>query len=98
VGETRVDLLHFLEDLRDAYPGAAEETPRTSPSVAESAVPPASEAVVPSTGGARRPARYGLSIQFEAKPDDAELARLVETTIWINEAHPAYRRAAASRS
>jgi hypothetical protein len=26
------------------------------------------------------------------------LARLVETTIWINEAHPAYRRAAASRS
>src|ERR1700682_1752291 len=26
VGETRVDLLHLLEDLRDAYPGAAEET------------------------------------------------------------------------
>ena len=26
------------------------------------------------------------------------MARLVETTVWINEAHPAYRRAAASRS
>jgi len=26
VGETRVDLLHLLEDLRDAYPGPAEET------------------------------------------------------------------------
>ena len=26
VGETRVDLLHLLEDLRDAYPGALEET------------------------------------------------------------------------
>src|SRR3972149_6758214 len=26
VGETRVDLLHLFEDLRDAYPGAAEET------------------------------------------------------------------------
>src|ERR1700730_14979610 len=26
VGETRVDLLHLLEDLRDAYPGAAEES------------------------------------------------------------------------
>src|SRR5207237_5393379 len=26
MGETRVDLLHLLEDLRDAYPGAAEET------------------------------------------------------------------------
>jgi HSP90 family molecular chaperone len=26
MGETRVDLLHLLEDLRDAYPGSAEET------------------------------------------------------------------------
>ncbi|MGH2357225.1 MAG: ATP-binding protein, partial [Candidatus Limnocylindria bacterium] len=26
MGETRVDLLHLLEDLRDAYPGPAEET------------------------------------------------------------------------
>ena len=26
MGETRVDLIHLLEDLRDAYPGAAEET------------------------------------------------------------------------
>jgi hypothetical protein len=26
VGETRVDFLHLLEDLRDAYPGSIEET------------------------------------------------------------------------
>src|SRR5206468_10595631 len=26
MGETRVDLLHLLEDLRDAYPGSLEET------------------------------------------------------------------------
>src|SRR5947199_1199369 len=26
MGETRVDLLHLLEDLRDAYAGALEET------------------------------------------------------------------------
>src|SRR5215831_19416574 len=26
MGETRVDLLHLLEDLRDAYTGALEET------------------------------------------------------------------------
>jgi HSP90 family molecular chaperone len=26
MGETRVDLLHLLENLRDAYPGALEET------------------------------------------------------------------------
>ncbi|MGH7664678.1 MAG: hypothetical protein ACRENI_10350 [Gemmatimonadaceae bacterium] len=47
---------------------------------------------------ARRPTRVGLTIQFETRPDDSELARLVETTVWVNDAHPAYRRAAASRS
>ena len=40
----------------------------------------------------------GLTIQFESRPDDAELERLVETTIWVNDAHPAYVRAAGSRS
>jgi Histidine kinase-, DNA gyrase B-, and HSP90-like ATPase len=49
-------------------------------------------------GRGRRPGRYGLSIQFAARPDDAELARLIDTTVWVNEAHPAYRRAVASRS
>ena len=40
----------------------------------------------------------GLAIQFESRSEDAELARLVESTVWINEAHPAFRRAVASRS
>jgi len=47
---------------------------------------------------ARRPARYGLSVQFEEHRGDPELGRLVESTVWVNEAHPAYRRAVASRS
>jgi hypothetical protein len=85
-----------LDAAADAGPG--EELATSAPSVAGSAAPAASETAVPSAGGTRRPARYGLSIQFESRPDDAELARLVETTIWINEAHPAYRRAATSRS
>ena len=29
---------------------------------------------------------------------DAALSRLVESTVWVNEAHPAYGRAVASRS
>jgi hypothetical protein len=37
-------------------------------------------------------------VQFESRPDDAELGRLVDSTIWINDAHPAYLRATASRS
>lgn len=49
-------------------------------------------------GRGRRPERYGLSIQFAARPDDAELARLIDATVWVNEVHPAYRRAVASRS
>lgn len=48
--------------------------------------------------GRRRPARYGLLVQFESRPGDTELARLVDSTIWINDAHPAYVRASASRS
>jgi hypothetical protein len=51
-----------------------------------------------SVPGRRRPARYGLLVQFESRPDESELGRLVDSTIWINDAHPAYVRASASRS
>jgi hypothetical protein len=78
----------------------------------ERPAPPTAEHEPPSTAGGqppgighlagelprRRPARYGLAIQFEARPDDPELARLIESTVWINESHPAYRRAILSRS
>ena len=43
-------------------------------------------------------ARYGLLVQFESRAGDQELARLVDSTIWINEAHPAYTRSVASRA
>ena len=46
----------------------------------------------------RRPAHYGLDIQFEDRPDDIEIGRLTESTVWVNRAHPAYRRAQASHS
>jgi len=54
--------------------------------------------VLPGSAGARRPAHYGLDIQFEDRPDDVDLGRLMESTVWVNRAHPAYRRALASRS
>ncbi|MGH7266954.1 MAG: hypothetical protein ACREMB_19200, partial [Candidatus Rokuibacteriota bacterium] len=69
---------------------APEDRP---PAASGSSEPPA-----PAASGPRRPTRYGLSIQFEARPDDPELGRLVESTVWVNEAHAAYRRAVASRS
>jgi hypothetical protein len=57
-----------------------------------------SAAGLETVAGRRRPARYGLVVQFESRPADPELGRLVDSTIWINDAHPAYTRAVASRS
>ena len=37
-------------------------------------------------------------MHFESRPAILELGRLVDNTIWINDAHPAYTRAVASRS
>jgi hypothetical protein len=53
---------------------------------------------LPGARGPRRPGRYGLGIQFEERPEDPALARLVESTIRVNAAHPAHRRAVAARS
>jgi hypothetical protein len=53
---------------------------------------------LPGKPAARRPAHYGLDIQFEDRADDPNLGRLVESTVWVNRAHPAYSRALASRS
>jgi histidine kinase/DNA gyrase B/HSP90-like ATPase len=89
-----VEALAGLEATSPVAPGVSESRQARSPDQA----PPAS-VVEPSVDGPRRrPGRYGLGIDFEHRPSDPELARLVESTIWINDAHPAYRRAAASRS
>ncbi len=78
-------------------PPSGAELEAATPEVATT--PPAGDVTLPrADGGPPRPIRYGLSIQFEDRPDDREVARLVESTVWVNAAHPAYRRAAASRS
>ena len=60
--------------------------------------PPPTASQTPVGKGPRRPTRYLLSIEFEARPDDPELARLVESTVRVNEAHPAYQRLVGSRA
>jgi hypothetical protein len=81
--------------VRDTEP-PADGSPSERPT--DHADHPASAGAIETVAGRRRPARYGLLVQFESRPDDLELARLVDSTIWINEAHPAYQRALASRS
>lgn len=75
----------------------AEQAPDAAAAAPEPAADPASGGL-PGERGPRRPTRYGLTIQFESRPGDPEIGRLVESTVWVNEAHAAYRRAVASRS
>jgi hypothetical protein len=82
-------------------PHDAQTSPADNPSVHEPATDMTeakSDLQLPSQGGARRPAHYGLDIQFDDRPDELMLGRLIESTVWVNRAHPAYRRALASRS
>jgi len=60
--------------------------------------PPPGGAVVPGGKGRSRSGHYGLTIRLESHEGDPELGRLVESTVVINAAHPAYHRAVASRS
>ncbi|HEX2227765.1 MAG TPA: ATP-binding protein, partial [Candidatus Binatia bacterium] len=77
------------------------ETPRSEKSAeanAEAARLERSALQLPARGGSRRPGHYGLQIDFEDRAEDLEIGRLVDSTVWVNRAHPAYRRALASRS
>jgi len=94
----------------EPHPSDAGDQPSISPADATAEAPPPEEAVspqaeftatgpqLPASPRERRPARLGLAVQFEERPGDPELGRLVESTVLINQAHPAYRRAVASRS
>jgi hypothetical protein len=79
------------EPVQDRQPLAAEERHAHADVLSAAAA-------LDTVAGRRRPARYGLLVRYERRPDDPELGRLVDSTIWINDAHPAYTRAVASRS
>lgn len=83
---------------------AAVEAPGTSqaneptPPPAPEREPPGGATALPDARAPKRPIRLGLAVQFEERPGDPELGRLVESTVFVNRSHPAYQRAAASRS
>jgi hypothetical protein len=83
-------------------PESVEPPPAADPGQDPSLPPqPSNEPPVGMLGAVRarrRPARSSLVLRFESRPEDHELGRLVESAIWINEAHPAYVRAVDSRS
>jgi hypothetical protein len=74
---------------RTDVPQAAEPAP-TSPE--SGTVRP------PGRAGSRRPATLSLQIRLRRFDDELILARLIDSTVWVNDAHPAYVRAVATRS
>jgi histidine kinase/DNA gyrase B/HSP90-like ATPase len=76
-----------IDDGRDGG-GASEAAPHGEATLEPTA----------SARGPRRETRYGLRIEFEDNAESEDLGRLVESTVWVNAAHPAYRRAVASRA
>jgi len=78
--------------------GSAQTPPAAEPpEIAADAGTP-TPATLPGRPAGRRKGRYTLDIRFEARPGSDDLARLVESTVWVNDAHPAWNRAAASRA
>jgi hypothetical protein len=80
---------------------AAEPPPQNTeaiPPPKPAAQPPAHGLEIPAAPRERRPQRLGLAVQFEERPGDPEPGRLVESAVLINQSHPAYQRAVASRS
>ena len=86
-------------DASGPVPGATSSD--SEPPEATTPAPPVARGILPPSagvGGPRRPTRYGLAIDFEHLPESPDLGRLVESTVLVNTAHPAYARAVASRS
>jgi hypothetical protein len=88
-----------LKELPPAAGRPARQREPPTPEEGHTHADTAATADTPDTvAGRRRPARYGLLVRFESRPEDPEPGRLVDSTVWINDAHPAYTRAVASRS
>jgi len=88
------------EDTFVVQPQPSESAPASNRNShdTEDEVSVVSDLLLPDRGSPRRAARFGLGIQFEDREDDQEIGRLVESTVWVNRAHPAYQRAVAIRS
>ncbi len=85
--------------------GAGEEPGSPGTGVRNEGIPPSTgrsasleQGSLPGRRGSRKQGHYGLRVRFEERPEDPELGRLIESTVWVNAAHPAYLRAVSSRS
>jgi hypothetical protein len=105
VEAARADRTQVPEVVGDGdAPASANASLRNGSAAAASAAegdtePPATVDVrLPTRSRGRKPATLSLQIRVETLEDPLALARLVESTVWVNDAHPAYVRALASRA
>ena len=94
---TEEDETFVVQDQHSSSPSESNSEPR-EPRDPEEDASVVSDFLLPDRGGPKRPARFGLGIQFEDRERDQEIGRLVESTVWVNRAHPAYVRAVTTRS
>jgi hypothetical protein len=95
----RPDVEASEEPEGDAGSGGGEAaSPDGESSERPAAAPTAVSASLPGPARRKRPTTLSLEVRFESLPGELALGRLVESTVWVNEAHPAYRRAVASRA
>ena len=97
-GDSAQDGENEEEPVVQPPPSESSGIPPREPREQEDAASVVSDFLLPDRGSRRSPARFGLGIQFDDREDDQEIGRLVESTVWVNRAHPAYQRAVATRS
>lgn len=81
----------------DDEAGGPEESAPESPST-PSDQDLGADAPVPGRSARKKKGKYTIEIRFESRGEDHGLARLVESTVWVNDQHPAWHRAEASRA
>jgi len=92
----------------DAAPSSPATGTVADPGQPSPSTTPDAPSVSPEAGGDKSPAvsvrtgprapHYGFGVRFEERTDSAELGRLADDALYVNTAHPAYVRAAASHS
>ncbi len=94
--EGKVDPAGSREPREAQRPEPEEGAPPLSPEAPRSAT--LEESSLPGPRRSRSKGHFGLRIRLEERPEATELGRLIESTVWVNTAHPAYLRAVSSRS
>lgn len=85
-------------DGRSADPGSTASPSASGSRSTSGGGDPPTILPLPTAGRRTKRARLSFDVRLEALPGDPQLGRLIDSTIWVNEAHPAYRRAKATRS